>query len=84
MPGPIAVAISPPACCLRLTDAFEEIAMKNTMPVREPEPSPSKNRIIERPDNGAKSIRGQGPSSGAQKDNPHKQLQLVGHGWLKR
>jgi hypothetical protein len=58
--------------------------MKDLTPVREPESSPSKNRVSERPDNGAKSSRGQGPSSGAQKDNPHKQLQLVGHGWLKR
>jgi hypothetical protein len=58
--------------------------MKDVTPVREPEPSPSRNRVSERPDNGAQSTWGQGPSSGAQKDNPHQQLQLVGHGWLKR
>jgi hypothetical protein len=58
--------------------------MKDIRPVREPEPSPSKNRVVERPDNGAKRTWGKGPSSGARKDNPHKQVQLVGHGWLKR
>jgi hypothetical protein len=62
----------------------QEFAMKADTPVREPEPSPSKNRVTERPDNGSKTSRGQGPSSGAQKHNPHKQLELVGHGWLKR
>jgi hypothetical protein len=58
--------------------------MKDVTPARDPESSPSKNRVSERPDNGARSSQGQGPSSGAQKDNPHKQLRLVGHGWLKR
>ena len=58
--------------------------MKDLTPIREPKPSPSKNRASERPDNGAQSSWGQGPSSGAHKDNPHKQLQLVDHGCLKR
>ena len=53
--------------------------MKDLTPAREPNPSPSKNSASERPDNGAQSSWGQGPSSGAHKDNPHKQLQLVAH-----
>lgn len=56
--------------------------MNDFAPAQEPEPSPSKNRLSESPDDGAQSTRGQGPSSGAQKDNPHRQLELVHHGCL--
>jgi hypothetical protein len=58
--------------------------MKDVTLVRDPEPGPCRHRVSERPDNGAQSTWGQGPSSGAQKDNPHKQVHLVCHGWLKR
>lgn len=55
--------------------------MKDIKPNREPEPSPSRFSR-ERPDNGSKSSKGVGPSSGAYKDNPHKRLKLARHAWL--
>lgn len=56
--------------------------MKDMKPNREPEISPSKYRVLERPDNGSRSSKGLGPSSGAHKDNPHKRLKLARHAWL--
>jgi hypothetical protein len=44
-----------------------------------PEPSPSKGRVCDRPDNGSLSSRGSGPSSGSRRDNPHRRIQLTGH-----
>ncbi|WP_431095635.1 hypothetical protein [Polaromonas aquatica] len=44
-----------------------------------PEPSPSKGRVGDRPDNGSRSSRGAGPSSGSRLDNPHKRIRLSGH-----
>ncbi|CAN5133300.1 hypothetical protein BH10PSE16_BH10PSE16_16600 [soil metagenome] len=38
--------------------------------------------LRERPDNGSRSSRGFGPSSGALKDNPHKRQKLARHAWL--
>jgi hypothetical protein len=44
-----------------------------------PEPSPSKGQVGDRPDNGSRSSRGAGPSSGSRLDNPHKRIRLTGH-----
>lgn len=55
--------------------------MKNMKPTREPELSPSKYRN-ERPDNGTKNSKEFGPSSDAQKDNPHRHLNLARHACL--
>ena len=41
----------------------------------------SRNRP-ERPDNGVKGVKEQGPSSGAWKQNPHKHQQLAQHAWV--
>lgn len=41
---------------------------------------PSKNRL-ERPDNGVRESKEQGPSSGAWKHNPHKHQELAQHAW---
>ena len=56
--------------------------MKNstTVHAHKPEPSPSKGQAGDRPDNGSRSSRGAGPTSGARLDNPHKRIRLTGHG----
>jgi hypothetical protein len=59
----------------------KEKAMKDIKPNRERESPPSRYKL-ERPDNGSKSGRGFGPSSEAHKENPHKPLKLVPHGWI--
>ena len=51
----------------------------STVQAHKPEPSPSKDRLGDRPDNGSRSSRGAGPSSGARRDNPHKRIRLTGH-----
>ncbi|MEO5661092.1 MAG: hypothetical protein ABIQ90_15055 [Polaromonas sp.] len=56
--------------------------MKDSKPNRDPEINPSRHRLIDRPDNGGRSSQNLGPSSGAQKDNPHKRLKLDRHAWL--
>jgi hypothetical protein len=54
--------------------------MKDTKPSHEVGQGPSRHaKAAERPDNGASSSRGCGPSSGAHKDNPHKRAKLVRH-----
>jgi hypothetical protein len=55
--------------------------VKDIKPNREHESNPSRHKL-ERPDNGSKSSKGFGPSSGAHKENPHKQLKLSPHGWM--
>lgn len=50
-----------------------------TLNAHRPEPSPSKGQPVERPDNGSRSSRGAGPSSGSRRDNPHKRIRLTGH-----
>ena len=55
--------------------------MKRFKPDNEHESKPSVNRL-ERPDNGSRSSRVYGPSSGAHKDNPHKPLKLTRHAWM--
>jgi len=55
--------------------------MKEYKPGTDREVKPSKNRQ-ERPDNGFKGIKEQGPNSGAWKDNPHKRQALARHAWL--
>jgi hypothetical protein len=35
--------------------------------------------VGDRPDNGSRSSRGAGPSSGSRRDNPHKRIRLSGH-----
>lgn len=57
--------------------------MKDIKPSHRTERGPSKRTAAERPDNGASSSRGCGPSSGAHKDNPHKRTQLTRHAWLQ-
>lgn len=52
----------------------------NTLHAHKPEPSPSKGQVGDRPDNGSRSSRGAGPTSGARLDNPHKRIRLTGHG----
>jgi hypothetical protein len=56
--------------------------MKQTKPSRDPETSPSRHRTTDRPDNGARSNWGAGPSSEVHKDNPHKHLKLARHASL--
>jgi len=51
----------------------------DTLHAHRPEPSPSKDRVGDRPDNGSRSSRGAGPNSGARLDNPHKRIRLTGH-----
>lgn len=63
--------------------ACQGSTMNDYKPDGEHEAKPSTNRL-ERPDNGSKSSRGFGPSSGAHKDNPHKRQKLTRHAWLKR
>jgi len=55
--------------------------MKSLKPDSTHESKPSVGRL-ERPDNGSRSSRGFGPSSDAQKDNPHKRLKLTRHAWM--
>ena len=56
--------------------------MKETKPSRDQEPSPSRDRATERPDNGPRNSWGAGPSSEVHKDNPHKHLKLARHASL--
>ena len=56
--------------------------MKDNKPNREAVSNPSRYKL-ERPDNGSKSSQGFGPSSGAHKENPHKQLKVSQHGWMR-
>jgi hypothetical protein len=59
---------------------LQEIVMKDTKPAHEVGHSTSRyTKAAERPDNGASSSRGCGPSSGAHKDNPHKRTKLMRH-----
>lgn len=53
--------------------------MKDIKPECNHEISPSRYKAGERPDNGSRSSKGFGPSSGAHKDNPHKRLKLARH-----
>lgn len=54
--------------------------MKTIKPVHELGRAPSPDtKAAERPDNGASSSRGCGPSSGVHKDNPHKRVKLMRH-----
>lgn len=55
--------------------------MKEYKPDSNRELKPSRNSL-DRPDNGFKGGKGQGPSSGAWKDNPHKRQTLARHAWL--
>jgi len=55
--------------------------MKAHKPDRERELKPSRNHL-ERPDNGSRGWKEQGPNSGAWKDNPHKPQRLARHAWL--
>ena len=57
--------------------------MKDRKPSPGLEQGPSRSQSMERPDNGARSSRGCGPSSGARKDNPHQRIKLARHGWLE-
>ena len=50
-----------------------------TYSAHRPEPSPSKGQVGDRPDNGSRSSRGAGPSSGSRRDNPHRRIRLTGH-----
>ena len=43
------------------------------------EPGPTKEPLGERPDNGSRSSRGAGPSSGSRRDNAHMWLKLAMH-----
>lgn len=56
--------------------------MKDTPSKPRPEMDTVKAKTAQRPDNGSRSSRGCGPSSGAPKDNPHKRTKLVRHAWL--
>lgn len=56
--------------------------MKDTKPLPRPEVDTFKSTMAERPDNGSRSSKGCGPSSGAHKDNPHKRTKLTRHAWL--
>lgn len=47
-----------------------------------PELESARWKTSERPDNGSKSSKGCGPSSGASKDNAHKRVKLTRHAWL--
>ncbi|NML85035.1 hypothetical protein [Polaromonas sp.] len=53
--------------------------MKDIKPECNHEISPSRYKAGERPDNGSRSSKGFGPSSGSHKDNPHKRLKLARH-----
>ena len=55
--------------------------MKEYNPDCHREVKPSKSRP-ERPDNGSKALKEQGPNSGAWKNNPHKHESLTHHGWI--
>ena len=55
--------------------------MKDFKPDSEREVKPSRRRL-ERPDNGARGWKEQGPNSGPWKDNPHKRQNLARHAWL--
>jgi len=55
--------------------------VKEYKPGTDREMKPSKSRQ-ERPDNGFKGVKEQGPNSGAWKDNPHKRQALARHAWL--
>ncbi|MDB5932403.1 MAG: hypothetical protein JWR60_4110 [Polaromonas sp.] len=53
--------------------------MKDFKPNTTQESAPTRVKLGERPDNGSKSSKGLGPSSGAYKDNPHKRIRLARH-----
>jgi len=57
--------------------------MKDRKPSLDPDRGPSRPEGVERPDNGASSSRGCGPSSGARKENPHQRIKLARHAWLQ-
>lgn len=44
-----------------------------------PTPSPSKVEVTDRPDNGSRSSKGSGPSSGSKNDNPHHEIKHATH-----
>lgn len=52
--------------------------MKNFKPDSDREAKPSTNRL-ERPDNGSRGWKEQGPNSELRKDNPHKRQRLDQH-----
>lgn len=56
--------------------------MKDMKPVPRRESETFNGKTAERPDNGSRSSRGCGPSSGAPKDNPHRRTKLIRHAWL--
>jgi hypothetical protein len=68
----------PESRCLQAKEAL--MKSSNTLHAHKPEPSPSKGQVGDRPDNGSRSSRGAGPTSGARLDNPHKRIRLTGHG----
>ena len=55
--------------------------MKDYEPDSDREAKPSKNGM-ERPDNGSRGRKEQGPNSGPWKDNPHKRQTLIRHAWV--
>ena len=48
-------------------------------PPRYVELGPARKPPVERPDNGSRSSRNAGPSSGVKKDNPHRKLRMSRH-----
>ena len=55
--------------------------MKDYKPGSEREAKPSRSHP-ERPDNGSRGWKEQGPNSGPWKDNPHKLQSLTRHAWI--
>lgn len=55
--------------------------MKEYKPDCNRELKPCRNQL-DRPDNGFKNSKGQSPSLGVWKDNPHKRQTLARHAWL--
>lgn len=59
---------------------LQENFMKSTKLLsHKPQPSPSKQRMMERPDNGSRGSIRSGPSSGHRRDNPHVKAKHVVH-----
>lgn len=56
--------------------------MKDLKSVQRRESETFDRKAAERPDNGSRSSKGCGPSSGAYRDNPHKRTKLTRHAWL--
>lgn len=67
--------------CQRACRHAEDAIMKDIKPDADRETKPSRNRT-ERPDNGSRGRKEQGPNSGLWKDNPHKRQTLTRHAWI--